>query len=341
MESSSRRMRPFAAVFVAASLWSAASGDEPREWYQGDISRVPDYHLFPRQPLNAVGKTLLFACSAATRDAVRFRWRVEHPASANVSLSSRSRSIYLERGRGFYVRDSLLRLSSDSAHDGVVHCKILEPENGAEQTHMRANYSVLAELGVESCSRHTFCHRDRASCALDESRGLVCRCLEAFPRRDPYHGVCYAGSRLGDACVFDHECATNDSWCQDEVCACRPSFVRAAGHCLPTARLGEPCAQARCPGRHAHCVGGVCLCDAGFRDVDGVCVSEAAAVAEPRTAHAGERAITALRVDSSAWAMLVAFCFLLGLVALYHTLIDKRHRKVVATSAALGVTESR
>ncbi|XP_065287973.2 uncharacterized protein [Dermacentor albipictus] len=336
-------MRSFAAaVLTVAASWWTASGDEPREWYQGDISRVPDYHLFPRQPLNAAGKTLLFACSAATRDAVRFRWRVEHPASVNVSLSSRSRSIYLERGRGFYVRDSVLRLASGSPHDGVVHCKILDPETGAEQTQMRANYSVLASVGVESCARHTFCHRDRSSCALDEAQGLVCRCLEAFPRRDPFHGVCYAGSRLGDACVFDHECAANDSWCQDEVCACRPSFMRVSWHCLPTARLGEPCAQARCPGRHAHCQHGLCACDAEYHDVDGVCVPDATPDdLRVRVDARSPGALRALRVDSAAWLTLGGFCALLALVALYHGVTDRRRRRKLGASAAVHATESR
>lgn len=310
-------------AFVACS----AHGDEPREWYEGDISRVPDYHLFPRQPLNSAGKALLFSCSAAARDAVRFRWRVEHPARVNVSLSSRSRSLYLERG--FYVRDSLLQLSSASPHDGVVHCKVLAPDGG-ERTHMRGNYSVLASVGLESCARHTFCHRDRASCVLDEHQGLACRCNGPFPLRDLFHGVCYTGKALGDACVFDHECAANDSWCQDEVCACRPAFARAAGGCVATARLGEPCVQAYgCPGRHASCRAGVCGCDEGHRDVDGVCVADEPAGQPPQ--H-GDTSGLPQDVDSATGITLVAFCMLLSLLTLYHALLDLHYCKSKASA---------
>ncbi|KAH7955049.1 hypothetical protein HPB49_024246 [Dermacentor silvarum] len=331
-------MHPLALALLTAAL-STASADEPREWYSGNVSRLPDYHFVNLQPVNAVGKTLLFACSAASQDPVRFRWHVQHPAGVDVSRSTRARSLEVEHaGRVFYVRDSLLRVSSLSPHDGTVNCTVLVSADGASEQQvesMSANYSVLASASVESCSsRLDYCPRDRASCSLDQAQGLTCRCFEAFPSRDPFHGVCFAPVELGKPCVFDHECEPENSWCLHQVCACRPLTRPAAQACEPVARLGEPCQTGQCAAPYSSCKNGRCGCQDHSDDVDGVCVPDALEAfggGETRMQHV--RAFGPMRTDGTTVLMMVGFGVVLGLMTLCYTLKDLRYRSVKATTA--------
>ncbi|KAK8785691.1 hypothetical protein V5799_007943 [Amblyomma americanum] len=317
-------MRRLLAALLTAALSTVGGAQEPREWYRGNMSRVPDYRLVARQSLNTVDKPLLFACSAAAQEAVLFHWRVEHPDGVSVSYGPRARSLSVHiGGRELYVRDSLLRLWSPSPHDGSVHCTVLGPGGREARARMSANYSTVSSVSAESCA--VFCRQERTRCVLDGADGLDCRCVESFPRRDPFHGVCFAPAKLGRSCVFDHECEPKGSWCQGGVCACRPPYAPSGPLCEPVARLGEPCPPARCAGPCAECRDGRCACDKGCDDVDGVCV--AAAAAAPKVAGRRPAPVFGpMNMDGSTVLMLVVFCVLLGLITLYHTLMDFRYR---------------
>ncbi|KAH9373504.1 hypothetical protein HPB48_003456 [Haemaphysalis longicornis] len=324
-------LRPFV---IALGLSVAHVGaDEPRKWYEGNLSQVPDHRLVARQPVAVAGAgTVLFACSAASWDAVRFAWHLDHPADVSVSRSSRARSIRLEyEGRDVYVRDSLIRLWSRSPHSGTVRCSVRSPD-GETRALLSANYSLLASAGLEWCS--AFCPPDRASCALGESGAPECRCGEAFPRRDPFHGVCFAPVKLGQPCVFDHECEANQSWCQSRACTCRPLFEPAAGDCVPVARLGESCAPGQCSGPYSSCRDGRCACYKGYDDIDGVCVPGRTSLPGGNRNPFATPVFGELRADSSTWLLLACFCVVLVGITVCHTLMDARRFKP-KTPAAL------
>lgn len=311
-------------LVVALSLGVARVGaDEPREWYEGNLSQVPDHRLVARQPVAAAAAgSVLFACSAASWDAVRFDWRLGHPA--DVSRSSRARSIRLEYGgRDVYVRDSLLRLSSTSPHNGTVHCTIRGPD-GETRALLRADYSFLASsLGLDSCS--AFCPQDRATCVPGEGGAPECRCGRDFARRDPFHGVCFAPVKLGQPCLFDHECEAKQSWCEGRVCACRPLFEPGeGGGCVPVARLGETCSPGQCSGPYSACRDGRCACYQGSDDIDGVCVPGRASLPGGGRHPFATPVFGELRTDSSTWFLLVAFCAVLAGITVCHTVMDAR-----------------
>lgn len=301
-----------------------AAPDDTRDWYDGDIVQVPDYHLFPRRPLNAVNLPLLFSCSAATLDPIRFRWRVQHPVQVNITLLSSSRSLFVDRQKNVYVRDAILELSSSTPHVGVVKCKLLDLQGGT-LIEMRTDYQVVDDVSLNHCDNYTYCHRDRAVCAVTDV-GLECVCREDYPNRDDYHGVCYAGVALGDTCVFDHECQakTNYSWCQDTVCACKPSYRSVSSRCVLTAKLGDPCGnESMCTVNDAACLQGRCRCVVPSEDVDGVCLEK-----KNGSARAVPRAFKALSLDAPSLTSLAIFFLVVAMITLYHIVLDLHYKRL-------------
>ncbi|KAL1432787.1 hypothetical protein MTO96_012989 [Rhipicephalus appendiculatus] len=165
---------------------------------------------------------------------------------------------------------------------------------------MSANYSVLASVNIQTCLTlgDDYCPRDRAFCSVDQAQGLSCLCFDAFPRRDPFHGVCYVPVKLGKPCLFDHECEPEHSWCLHQACACRPLYRPVAQACEPVARLGEPCQKDQCAAPYTVCKNGRCGCRDRSDDVDGVCAPVSYGGSTGATGLQNVKAFGPLRTDA-------------------------------------------
>ncbi|KAH8025673.1 hypothetical protein HPB51_010757 [Rhipicephalus microplus] len=323
---------------AASALSTVFADDEPREWYNGigNVSRLPVYRLINLQPVNAVGTMLLFACSAATRDAVHLSWRVQHPAWREL-VAQHPGPLLRElgqRGFGKSVTSSQFGTKlNQSVQEGS-----FDAENEQQTPSMSANYSVLASVNIQTCLTlgDDYCPRDRAFCSADQAQGLSCLCSDAFPRRDPFHGVCYTPVKLGNPCLFDHECESEHSWCLHQVCTCRPLHRPVAHSCEPVARLGEPCQKNQCAAPYTVCKNGRCGCQDRSDDVDGVCAPVSSGDFAGGTGATGFQNVKAfgpLRTDAPTLLMLTGIGVVLGIITMCYTLKDFGYRSMKATTA--------